>query len=218
MCLQGATAKQEINMSTPIVVESDLLSRLKPLCLAEDEHTRYPALKAPVSYTYKGTRYLVATDGTLAVFIASDIEAPACPANFDVIFQKYDSSRDQIINLIALREFAGKVELEPKAVTCSKCDGLGYCSHCTEDCSDCDGEGTITPARPKQRPCFIGDTAVDLRLLAKCLSVIESSTAEICLNQDEPLFLHGTDWWVVVMPMHSISKDQDIPRFEIEKA
>lgn len=188
----------------------DLLARLKPLCLDEDDDDikpKYLGLKAPFAYTRADGRYAVATDGHLAVLIAYDGELLDAPVDFEPIFARYQPS-DLRVDTAALLAFTGPPEY--------------HWRH--EDCDDCQGHW------PDIRKGLIGDVLCDLNLLARGLSVVPAGVCELSLPADyvewnegrisgdvAPIFLCGNGWWIVLMPMRG-GGEENLPRFEVAES
>jgi hypothetical protein len=189
---------------------ADILTQLKPLCLPQCEKVRkaYDGIRAPFIYERNGGRYAGATDGHIAVFVASDAEAPSCPVNFDVIFARCAFSSGLQTDTTTLAAFAGQPEYDSQ---CGQCKGEG--------CDDCEGEGDIIADR---RPGVINGVWCDLNLLARGLAVVPAGQCELFLATSQagiyteipPIFLHGKEWWIVLMPMAK-GINIDVPRIEI---
>lgn len=187
-------------------MDDNLLERLKPICLAEDEETRYPALYAPFFYVRDGVRYLCATDGRVAVFVASEIEAPPAPVDFDVIFAAYQPSPLRV-NTAKLFEYTGPPQYEWRC-----------------NCPDC-----YEPHCPEVRRGFINQVLCDLNLLARGISVVPVEECEISLpaeyvekqekakyaTQMPPVFFRGSNWWISLMPMRLNADAEDYPHLDL---
>lgn len=174
---------------------ANLIERLKPICLDESEYVRksYEGIKEPFSYERDGVRYVGATDGRLAVFVASDDDAPPCPVNFQVIFDKMQAE-PLTVNLAALKEFCGKPVSE------------WFCN-----CPDCEETHA-----PEQRRGLIGGVLFDLNILAHGLAVVPEGECSVSLNGPEsPIFLHGKEWWITLMPMKKRGDERDLPKFDL---
>jgi hypothetical protein len=186
----------------------DLITRLIPLAMEDNGFLRYPELAELITYAINGVRHVGATDGSVVVFMTSDLDVPVSPVNFYPIFASYTPGAGNTftVKAAALLEFAS-VPVKPW-----ECD-----------CPDC-----CTVHEPRQTPGLFGHVLCDLVLLSRGLQAVTlGETCELVLPDDypaaesgKPIFLRGDDWWVVLMPLKLFADGEtpaDLPRFEVTR-
>ena len=181
-----------------------------------------------------GRRYVVGCDGWVALLIEAIGGEPPPPTTalpLTFIPRIEGAVRSAAVELgrydaAALRGAAGeppertgtpiKCDCGEGCRTCGKCDGMGHCRHCDEQCGECDGDGLVLcekcrgksgvdPSEPRDyaaRPASWLGGSIDRNGLWRALA---GATGEVVATRakspgvDDPAVLRGEGWIAVVM-------------------